>query len=409
MALNVHLQMYHKQIGIPTTFNKYSSHMGHYHCPVKTCTFHCCYGNCQFAQSASSSFSSFNAHYLRQHGAKKQQCSKCLKSFGLHQDLIAHERICGIQCPFSCSNCQQQFHNRTSLRRHQLKYHTDSYDAPTTTKLPPLSKQKEPRKRPNRRRPLPAHQIELPLPSTAHSSVIINPHALALLKNFNSESQFVSPGTNPPISINKSTQTNTYVSIGTECCSFSSPTQTIEQKSSQTTNSVRLPKNRTRYSSSISSVSQWKPIHVIDKETQMSSPIRCDMCIQTMNPISNLPSHSSEPDSHVITQTIPIPTTSTEMQTMNDYSLEHTTNLSSTCPLFPEQESNGTSCLLDDFLLNGLPSSVLSDMNTMDLLDLIDNSTQTYSSIANHQTQTIADWDNMLITEDEYIQMIIKS
>ena len=133
------------------------------------------------------------------------------------------------------------------------------------------------------------------------------------------------------------------------------------------------------------------------------------MCIQTMNPISHLPSHSSKTNSHVITQTIPIPTTSTEMQTMNDYPLEQATNLTSTCPLFPEQESIGTSCLLDDFLFNGLPSSVLSDLNTMDLLDLIDNGTQTHSSIANHQTQTIADWDNMLITYDEYAHMIIKS
>ena len=32
---------------------------------------------------------------------------------------------CGIHCPFSCSNCDQQFQNRTSLRRHQLKYHSD--------------------------------------------------------------------------------------------------------------------------------------------------------------------------------------------------------------------------------------------------------------------------------------------
>ena len=45
---------------------------------------------------------------------------------------------CDRSCSFSSSNCAQQFHNRTSLRRHQLKYHSnisnDSQNAPLVMK-----------------------------------------------------------------------------------------------------------------------------------------------------------------------------------------------------------------------------------------------------------------------------------
>ncbi|CAF1314966.1 unnamed protein product, partial [Adineta steineri] len=166
MALNVHLQMYHKETGIVTASHRYTSRIGRYHCPVEDCTFYC---RCTKTHVQSLSFSNFNAvrlHYLRQHGLKKEQCSKCLKSFGLHQDLIAHEKICGVHCPFACSNCDQQFQNRTSLRRHQLKYHTNvnnesQNDYSVINALPSLTKLNERRKRPNRRRPLPPDQIEL--------------------------------------------------------------------------------------------------------------------------------------------------------------------------------------------------------------------------------------------------------
>ncbi|UJR28441.1 hypothetical protein I4U23_009681 [Adineta vaga] len=427
MALNVHLQMYHKEIGILTAFNKYISYVGRFHCPIKNCTFHRCYGQCSFlpwSSSSSSSFSSFNAvrlHYLRQHGLKKEQCSKCSKSFGLHQDFIAHERICGIQCPFSCSKCHEQFHNRTSLRRHQLKFHTDSNRTSPVINSSSLLKPKEYRKRLNRRRPLSSDQIELSrqiIPSTPHSSVIINPHALALLKTFKSDSTSRSSTIDSSVTFestnNKSTQTTSYVSVGTECCSFalsqSISMKVTEQKSSQTMNHSRMCKKRTRYSlssSNHSNTSQWKNIHVIDMETQIASPLRSDMSIQTINIASDsLDFLPKSPENHhnVITQTLPISMTSTEMQTINEIS-NQCNNLNN----FPEQESVGTSCFFDDFLLNDLTSSVFSDLNVIDLFDFIDNGTQTYSTLTNHETQTVADWNDIVIPEDECIQTIMNT
>ncbi|CAF0888096.1 unnamed protein product [Adineta steineri] len=435
MALNVHLQMYHKETGIITASNKYILRTGRYHCPVENCTFYCC---CEKNFLQSYSFSNFNAvrlHYLRQHGVKKEQCSKCWKSFGLHQDFIAHEKICGILFPFSCSNCDQQFQNRTSLRRHQLKYHVnlnnDSQNSSLMTNLSSLPKPTERRKRPNRRRrPLPSDQIELSrqnIPSTSCPCVTINPLALQLLEKLSSESTSICSTSTFEFDRNKATQTNTSVSIGTECCSFnpSNPIsiKTTEQKSSQTTTRIRMYKNPTQYSlekSNFSNTSQWKNSYVIDRETQISSPLRSDICIQTVGDVSNLLDYSSElsdNNHNAIVQTLPISMTSTQMQTMNEYPLEQITNQYNNYLLPPDQESVGTSCFFDDFLLddfstnhsNNLTSSVLLDFDAIDLLDLIDNETQTYSSIATHETQTIKDWDNILLSEDEWVQTIMNS
>ncbi|CAF3739042.1 unnamed protein product [Rotaria sordida] len=468
MALNVHLQMYHKETGIITASNNYTSRIGRYHCPIEDCIFYC---RCKKDHIQPLSFSNFNAvrlHYLRQHGLKKEQCSKCLKSFGLHQDLIAHEKICGIHCPFSCSNCEQQFQNRTSLRRHQLKYHSDINSESqnnqsvinTSSSLPKLN---ERRKRPNRRRPLPPDQIELSRQNiSSHQPVTINPLALELLKNFNNEKIPMSLSTLSSSLIDstlicesdsdKATQTYTRVSVGTECCSLTNtdlnlirtiPIKTTEQKSSQTQSRIRVYKKRTRSStkkttitstitddelSSItlyktptntfnaSTMTQWENIPVNDTETQIFTPTRSDISIQTVGNISNLldyPSESSDNNNSVIIQTLPISMTSTQMQTITEYPLEQTTNEYNNY-LLPYQESVGTSCFLDEFLLDDLTnndssSSVLFDFDAMDLLDLIDNGTQTYPLISSHETQTITNWDPMLLNEDEWIRTMMNN
>ncbi|CAF1007333.1 unnamed protein product [Adineta steineri] len=459
MALNVHLQMYHKETGIVTASHRYTSRIGRYHCPVEDCTFYC---RCKKTHVQSLSFSNFNAvrlHYLRQHGLKKEQCSKCLKSFGLHQDLIAHEKICGVHCPFACSNCDQQFQNRTSLRRHQLKYHTNvnnesQNDYSVINALPSLTKLNERRKRPNRRRPLPPDQIELSrqnIPS--HQPVTINPLALELLKNFNIETIPISSSISSSIDSanicesdsDKATQTYTRVSVGTECCSLTNsdlnltrliPIKTTEQKSSQTQSRIRMYKKRTRNSTkrttttistttddgpstvafyhaptdvfNASTMTQWDNVPVNDMETQKSSPTRSDMCIQTVGNISNILNYSSETNNSVVVQTLPISMTSTQMQTITEHPLEQPTNQYDNY-LLPYQESVGTSCFLDEFLLDDLSkndssSSVLFDFDAMDLLDLIDNGTQTYPLITSHETQTMTNWDSMLLNEDEWIR-----
>jgi hypothetical protein len=321
--------------------------------------------------------------------------------------------------------------------------------------LPSLTKTNERRKRPNRRhrrRPLPPDQIELSrqnIPS--HQPVTINPLALELLKNFNTESIPISSLSSTADSThiyesdsNKATQTYTRVSVGTECCSLTNsdlnlsrliPIKTTEQKSSQTQSRIRMYKKRTRNStkktttistttddvpSSIkfynmptnvfnaSTMTQWDNVPVNDIETQKSSTTRSDMCIQTVGNISNILDYPSENNNSVVVQTLPISMTSTQMQTITEHSLEQATNQYHNY-LLPYQESVGTSCFLDEFLLDDLSkndasSSVLFDFDAMDLLDLIDNGTQTYPLITSHETQTMTNWDSMLLNEDEWIR-----
>ncbi|CAF0825116.1 unnamed protein product [Adineta ricciae] len=459
MALNVHLQMYHKETGIITASHRYTSRVGRYHCPIKDCTFYC---NCSQNHAQSMSFSNFNAvrlHYLRQHGLKKEQCLKCPKSFGLHQDLIAHEKICGIQCPFACSSCRQQFQNRTSLRRHQLKYHLDVTNESQNdgsviiNSLSSSTKTNERRKRPSRRRPIPADQIEFSrqnIPS--HQPVTVNPLALELLKHFNTETIPNSSSTSTILNSthicesdsDKATQTYTRVSVGTECCSLTStdltlprliPIKTMEQKSSQTQSRIRMYKKRTRNSTkktttistttdddlssmtfyntstnvfNASTMTQWDNVPVNDMETQISSSTHSDMSIQTVGHISNLLDYPSENNHSVVVQTLPISMTSTQMQTISEHPIGQPTNQYEGY-LLPYQESVGTSCFLDEFLLDDLSkndssSSVLFDFDAMDLLDLIDNGTQTYPLITSHETQTMTNWETMLLNEDEWIR-----
>jgi len=321
--------------------------------------------------------------------------------------------------------------------------------------LPSLTKTNERRKRPSRRhrrRPLPPDQIELSrqnIPS--HQPVTINPLALELLKNFNTESIPISSLSSTADSThiyesdsNKATQTYTRVSVGTECCSLTNsdlnlsrliPIKTTEQKSSQTQSRIRMYKKRTRNStkktttistttddgpSSIkfynmptnvfnaSTMTQWDNVPVNDIDTQKSSTTRSDMCIQTVGNISNILDYPSENNNSVVVQTLPISMTSTQMQTITEHSLEQATDQYGNY-LLPYQESVGTSCFLDEFLLDDLSkndasSSVLFDFDAMDLLDLIDNGTQTYPLITSHETQTMTNWDSMLLNEDEWIR-----
>jgi hypothetical protein len=106
--------------------------------------------------------------------------------------------------------------------------------------------------------------------------------------------------------------------------------------------------------------------------------------------------------------------TSTQMQTITEFpSANSYPNY-----LLPYQESVGTSCVFDEFLLDNLSkndnttsssSSVLFDFDAMDLLDLIDNGTQTYPLITSHETQTMNNWDSMLLNEDEWIQTMMNN
>lgn len=448
MALNVHLQMFHKQTGIVTASNKYIARPGRYHCPIQDCTFHC---YCDENRRESLSFSNFNAvrlHFLRQHGQKKETCSKCFKSFGLHQDLMAHEKICGVDSPFPCSFCDQQFQNRTSLRRHQLKFHP--VETPNEIQMNSHSNESRPR-RSRRSRPLPSDQIELArqiLPSP--SAVTVNPLALELLKNFRSDSN--NKTRNDSIvrcqsDSDKATQTYTRVSVGTECCSLIqtdfNPIRRTEQKSSQTQGRIRMYKKRSRIATTtattskklttsstwteeeessrtfgnVSTMTQWDNVHVNDMETQISNPFSSDISIQTVGVVSNILHNSSEQNHSVIVQTLPISMTSKQMQTIAD-EFPSNTNLVTTStylPAAPFQESVGTSCFLDEFLLddlskgNGQDSSVLFDFDAMDLLDLIDSGTQTYPTSTTHETQTMPDWDTMLLNEDGWIESMINS
>jgi len=320
-----------------------------------------------------------------------------------------------------------------------------------------LTKPNERRKRANRRRPVPSDQIEFSRQSIpSHQPVTINPLALEFLKNFNNEilpSSSSSSITDSTLicesDSDKATQTYTRVSVGTECCSLTNtdlnlirsiPIKTTEQKSSQTQSRIRMYKKRTRSStkktatastttedgpSSItfynmstnvfnaSTMTQWENISNND---QISSTTHSDISIQTVGHISNIlnyPSDSSENNNSVVVQTLPISMTSTQMQTITEYPLEQTTNQYNNY-LLPYQESVGTSCFLDEFLLDDLSkndssSTVLFDFDAMDLLDLIDNGTQTYPLITSHETQTITNWDPMLLNEDEWIRTMMNN
>jgi hypothetical protein len=165
-----------------------------------------------------------------------------------------------------------------------------------------------------------------------------------------------------------------------------------------------------------STMTQWENVSMNDMETQISSTQRSDISIQTVGHISNIldyPSQSSENNNNsVIVQTLPISMTSTQMQTITEFPpAESYTNY-----LLPYQESVGTSCVFDEFLLDDLSkndttssSSVLFDFDAMDLLDLIDNGTQTYPLITSHETQTMNNWDSMLLNEDEWIQTMMNN
>ncbi len=314
-----------------------------------------------------------------------------------------------------------------------------------------MTKSNERRKRPNRRRPVPPDQIELSrqnIPS--HQPVTINPLALELLKNFNNEIIPISSSslTNDSTLIcesdsDKATQTYTRVSVGTECCSLTNidmnltrtiPRKTTEQKSSQTQSRIRMYKKRTRSSTkkttttstttddgsslitfynmptnvfNASTMTHWENVSGNNTEKQSS-----DMSIQTVGHISNILDYPSENNNSVVVQTLPISMTSTQMQTITEYPLEQTTNQYNN-DLLPYQESVGTSCFLDEFLLDDLSkndsSSVLFDFDAMDLLDLIDNGTQTYPLITSHETQTMTNWDSMLLNEDEWIRTMMNN
>ena len=313
----------------------------------------------------------------------------------------------------------------------------------------------ERRKRPSRRRPLPPDQIELSRQNhSSHQLVTINPLALQLLKNFNHETNLSSSTTtaeafNDSLILSqsdsdKATQTYTRVSVGTECCSLTSfdqnllPKKTTEQKSSQTQSRIRLYKNRTRNTTitkkstmttteepiypmstnvfNVSTMTQCEPLI-------SSPPTHSDMSIQTVGTISNLLDYStfaSETNHSVVVQTLPISMTSTQMQTTTEYPFEQpinqyqNNNNNNTNYLLPYQESVGTSCVFDEFLLDDLSkndssSSVLFDFDAMDLLDLIDSGTQTNPLITSHETQTMTNWDSMLLNEDEWIQTMMNN
>ncbi len=317
-----------------------------------------------------------------------------------------------------------------------------------------MTKSNERRKRPNRRRPVPPDQIELSrqnIPS--HQPVTINPLALELLKNFNNEIIPISSSslTNDSTLIcesdsDKATQTYTRVSVGTECCSLTNndlnltyinpPIKTTEQKSSQTQSRIRMYKKRPRSTTkrttttttstttddgsslitfynmptnvfNASTMTHWENVSGNNTEKQSS-----DMSIQTVGHISNILDYPSENNNSVVVQTLPISMTSTQMQTITEYPLEQTTNQYNN-DLLPYQESVGTSCFLDEFLLDDLSkndsSSVLFDFDAMDLLDLIDNGTQTYPLITSHETQTMTNWDSMLLNEDEWIRTMMNN
>jgi hypothetical protein len=220
--------------------------------------------------------------------------------------------------------------------------------------------------------------------------------------------------------------------------------KTTEQKSSQTQSRIRIYKKRTRSSTkktittstttddvavstafhnisanvfNASTMTQWENVHVNDMETQISSPKRSDMCIQTVGHISNILDYSSlstENNNSVVVQTLPISMRSTQMQTITEYPLYQATTNEYNNYLLPYQESVGTSCFFDEFLLNDLSkndssSSVLFDFDAMDLLDLIDNGTQTYPLITSHETQTMTNWDPMLLNEDEWIRTMMNN
>ena len=153
-------------------------------------------------------------------------------------------------------------------------------------------------------------------------------------------------------------------------------------------------------------------------ETQMPIPSRADMSIQTVGMVSNIlhqPLEESTENNHsVIIQTLPISMTSTQVQTSTEYASEPTHSPYSN-DLLPYQESVGTSCFLDEFLLEDLSkgahpdSSVLFDFDAMDLLDLIDNGTQTYPLLSTHEAQTMTHWNPMLLNEDEWIRTMMNN
>lgn len=317
-----------------------------------------------------------------------------------------------------------------------------------------------PRRR--RRRPLPPDQMELSrqnVPLSSHRSVTINPRALELLKSFHSESTNGCSSSNPSSLMesnllsqsesDKATQTYTRVSVGTECCSLNNaelgtlqsiPTRRTEQKSSQTQGRIRIYKRNARYSSkrttastitddvpvsvtfhnvstdvfNASTMTNWDNVPVTDMQTQISSSSSSDRSIQTVGAVSNILHDSSEQNHSVIVQTLPISMKSTQMQTTSDY-LSDSTTIMPQYPNYlpPYQESVGTSCFLDEFLLDDFTkadnhdSSVLFDFDAMDLLDLIDNGTQTHPLISTHETQTMTHWDPMLLNEDEWIRTMM--
>lgn len=379
---------------------------------------------------------------------------KCLFIFPSNRITIGCDFSCGINCPFACTMCDQQFQNRTSLRRHQLKMHTveNQSESPngkiqTKNSINSNERQQQTKQRSrHRRRPVPSNQVELArqaISSAIHSPVTVNPMALELLKTFRSEPTSKDSSTDTMVSdSDKATQTYTRVSVGTECCSITDADfnrirlgsiRSTEQKSSQTQSRIRTYRNyNENYSNKMTSststddlqfirsnqsainvynastMTQWESVAVTDTQTERSSSFQNEIPTENLV-VSNILQNSQENNNSVIVQTLPISMTSTQMQTIGDDFFENSSISFNLGPMAPFQESVGTSCVLDEFLFDEFArhdqqnASVLFDLDAMDLLDLIDSGTQTNPLNRSHETQTINEWDSMVINGDEWI------
>ncbi|CAF0827314.1 unnamed protein product [Didymodactylos carnosus] len=307
-----------------------------------------------------------------------------------------------------------------------------------------------------------AHSLAIKIPSTiSATTVTINPYVLSALgnnsnnKNINSNGMASSPLTNSITDGDKATQTSHLVSVGTECCSLidnndNNVVQILRpatvQKSVQTTNRVRLYKKRVNSTSlptqldtllppmqtdsSINStilydvqallfgksaMSQFENVKVVHSETQtaMSNIVNPDVNFYNDISIQTVQEHTStdrillpsSADSHnVNVQTLPIQTSSKQMQTTSEQLpslnqqqvLMMDTGIQNDLPFRPLDSVQQTIGDYDSIFNDFIEPNDNMYFEDMDFLFLNDIGTQTQKNLNTIETQT-SNWT----TQDE--------
>ncbi|CAF1318322.1 unnamed protein product, partial [Didymodactylos carnosus] len=285
-----------------------------------------------------------------------------------------------------------------------------------------------------KRAPL-THSLAIKIPSTiSATTVTINPYVLSALennsnsKNINSNGMALSPLTNSITDGDKATQASHLVSVGTECCSLidnnnNNDVQILRpatvRKSVQTTNRVRLYKKRVHSTSLPTQLDTLLP--PMQTDSSINSTILYDVqallfgksAMSQFENYSIVQEHTStdrillpsSADSHnANVQTLPIQTSSKQMQTTSEQLLSLNqqqvlmmdTGIQNDLPFWPldsvQQTIGDYYSIFNDFI----EPNYNMYFEDMDFLFLNDIGTQTQKNLNTIKTQT-SNWT----TQDE--------